>query len=176
MGVVRKILGYFDVFTTGILIALLLGIIVPCHGQGAVFFDWLTNAAIVLLFFLYGVKLSRRSVVEGLLNWRLQSMVFAFTFVFFPVVIPLLRPVFEPLVGGALFMGLVYGKTRKPLVIPRTMCDIELNAPTVVQLLTKGKTELIKGFTSHKSGKQFDAYLVFNASTGRVSYEFPPRK
>ena len=72
--------------------------------------------------------------------------------------------------------GLVYGKTRKPLVIPRTMCDIELNAPTVVQLLTKGKTELIKGFTSHKSGKQFDAYLVFNSSTGRVSYEFPPRK
>lgn len=72
--------------------------------------------------------------------------------------------------------GLVYGKTLKPLVIPRTMCDIELNTPTVVQLLTKGKTELIKGFTSHKSGKQFDAYLVFNAATGRVSYEFPPRK
>lgn len=72
--------------------------------------------------------------------------------------------------------GLAYGKTRKPLVIPRTMCEIELNAATVVQLLTKGKTELIKGFTSHKSGKQFDAYLLFNASTGRVSYEFPPRK
>ena len=72
--------------------------------------------------------------------------------------------------------GLAYGKTRKPLVIPRTMCEIELTAPTVVQLLTKGKTELIKGFTSHKSGKQFDAYLMFNAATGRVSYEFPPRK
>ncbi|MBR2314139.1 MAG: bile acid:sodium symporter [Akkermansia sp.] len=108
MGVVRKILRYFDVFTTGILIALVLGIIVPCHGIGAAIFDWLTNAAIVLLFFLYGVKLSRKSVVEGLLNWRLQSMVFAFTFVFFPVVIPLLRPLFEPLVGAALYMGLVY--------------------------------------------------------------------
>ncbi|MBR1982044.1 MAG: DNA topoisomerase 3 [Akkermansia sp.] len=72
--------------------------------------------------------------------------------------------------------GLAYGKTRKPLVIPRTMCDVELPVAVVVQLLTKGKTELIKGFTSHKSGKQFDAYLVFNGSTGRVSYEFPPRK
>lgn len=108
MGVVRKILNYFDVFTTGILISLGLGIVVPCSGTGAVFFDWLTNAAIVLLFFLYGVKLSRKSVVEGLLNWRLQSMVFAFTFVFFPVVIPLLRSLLEPMVGGALFMGLVY--------------------------------------------------------------------
>lgn len=108
MGVVSKILSYFDIFTTGILISLGLGILIPCHGAGAVFFDWLTNAAIVLLFFLYGVKLSRKSVVEGLLNWRLQSMVFAFTFVFFPVVIPLLRPLLEPMVGGALFMGLVY--------------------------------------------------------------------
>ena len=72
--------------------------------------------------------------------------------------------------------GLTYGKIRKPLVIPRTMCDVELQAATIIQLLTKGKTELIKGFTSHKSGKQFDAYLIFNSSTGRVSYEFPPRK
>ena len=108
MGVVRKFLAKFDIFTAGILISLALGLVVPCHGQGAEVFDWLTNAAIVLLFFLYGVKLSRKSVVEGLLNWRLQGMVFFFTFVFFPVMIPLLRPVFEPLVGPALFMGLVY--------------------------------------------------------------------
>ena len=108
MGIIRKILSYFDVFTTGILTSLLLGIVIPCQGSGAVFFDWLTNAAIVLLFFLYGVKLSRKSVVEGLLNWRLQSMVFAFTFVFFPIVIPLLHPVLEPMVGASLFMGLVY--------------------------------------------------------------------
>ncbi len=72
--------------------------------------------------------------------------------------------------------GLTYGKTRKPLAIPHSMCDINLDAATVTQLLTKGKTELIKDFTSHKSGKKFDAYLVFNTSTGRVSYEFPPRK
>ena len=72
--------------------------------------------------------------------------------------------------------GLSYGKSRKPLVIPRTMCDVELNAETITKLLTKGKTDLIKDFTSHKSGKKFDAFLVFNASTGRVSYEFPPRK
>ena len=72
--------------------------------------------------------------------------------------------------------GLSYGKSRKPLIIPRTMCDVELNAETITKLLTKGKTDLIKDFTSHKSGKKFDAFLVFNASTGRVSYEFPPRK
>lgn len=108
MGVFRNILGKLDIFTTGIIISLVTGIALPCHGAGAVFFEGLTQAAIVLLFFLYGVKLSRKSVVEGMLNWRLQSMVFFFTFVFFPIVIPLLRPVFEPLVGASLFMGLVY--------------------------------------------------------------------
>ncbi len=71
--------------------------------------------------------------------------------------------------------GVFYGKNRKPLVIPRVMCGIELSADTVGRLLTKGKSELIKDFVSHKSGRKFDAYLVFTPATGRISYEFPPR-
>lgn len=108
MSILQKILKYFDIFTTGILISLGLGIVIPCHGAGTVFFDGLTNAAIILLFFLYGVKLSRKSVIEGLLNWRLQSLVFAFTFIIFPLLTTLLKPLLEPMVGGALFMGLLY--------------------------------------------------------------------
>lgn len=71
--------------------------------------------------------------------------------------------------------GLAYGKNRKPLVIPHTMCGINLTAEIVSSLLTKGKTGLIKDFTSHKSGRKFDAFLVFSPTTGRISYEFPPR-
>ena len=56
------------------------------------------------------------------------------------------------------------------------MCGVSLSPEIVAKLLTKGKTELIRDFVSHKSGKKFDAYLIFNSSTGRVSYEFPPRK
>ena len=72
--------------------------------------------------------------------------------------------------------GFTVGKPRKPLVIPRVMCGITLTAEIVGKLLSKGKTDLIKGFTSHKSGKNFDAYLVFNTSSGRITYDFPPRK
>lgn len=97
-----------DRFTTGIIISVILGIMLPCEGAVANVFDWLTNAAIVLLFYLYGVKLSRESVIAGLLNWRLQLMVFFFTFLFFPIITPLLRPLLEPLVGAALYMGLIY--------------------------------------------------------------------
>ena len=56
------------------------------------------------------------------------------------------------------------------------MCGVTITPEMVVQLLTKGKTELIADFISRKSGRKFDAYLVFDSGTGRVSYEFPPRK
>ncbi len=97
-----------DAFTLGVILSILLGLFVPCRGVVAVGFDWLTNAAIVLLFFLYGVKLSRRSVVEGILHWRLQTLVLLSTFVLFPVVVWLGRGVLESLVGTALFSGMLY--------------------------------------------------------------------
>ena len=104
----HRFLAGCDRFTTGILLSVVLGLVVPCSGAAAELFDYLTNAAIILLFYLYGVKLSRKSVIDGLLNWRLQTLVFFFTFIFFPVIVPLLRPLLEPLTGAALFMGLVY--------------------------------------------------------------------
>ncbi len=72
--------------------------------------------------------------------------------------------------------GLTYGKNRKPIVIAKVMCGMPLSAETVAKLLTKGKTDLIQGFVSHKTGNKFDAYLVFTPGTRPVSYEFPPRK
>lgn len=108
MGFIRHIPVLSDRFTTGIIISVLLGLLLPCTGSVAGGFGLLTDAAIFLLFFLYGAKLSRKSVLEGLLNWRLQSMVFFFTFIFFPLVIPLMRPLFEPLVGASLYLGLLY--------------------------------------------------------------------
>ncbi|MDL2224219.1 topoisomerase C-terminal repeat-containing protein [Bacteroidales bacterium OttesenSCG-928-M06] len=43
-----------------------------------------------------------------------------------------------------------------------------------IELLSEGKTRLIKGFTS-KAGKRFDAYLILNSEC-KVVYEFPERK
>ena len=53
---------------------------------------------------------------------------------------------------------------------------MKLNASIVTQLLAKGKSPLIKDFVSRKSGKKFEAYLLLNTGSGRVTYEFPPRK
>ena len=97
-----------DRFTLGIIISILLGLTLPCSGGVATGFNAVTHAAIILLFFLYGVKLSRRAVWEGVTHWRLQSMVVFFTFVFFPLCVWACRPALEPLVGAGLFAGLLY--------------------------------------------------------------------
>lgn len=97
-----------DRFTLGIIASILLGLILPCQGSVAEGFDLITHAAIILLFYLYGVKLSRRAVWEGVTHWRLQSLVLIFTFAYFPLVTALSRPLMEPLVGGALYAGLIY--------------------------------------------------------------------
>lgn len=108
MGKLRTVLARLDRFTTGLVMSVLLGIFLPCGGEAEAFFKMATNVAIMLLFFLYGVKLSRESVIEGLLHWRLQSMVVLFTFVFFPAMALLLRPAMEGLVTPALYAGFLF--------------------------------------------------------------------
>jgi sodium/bile acid cotransporter 7 len=61
-----------------------LASVLPCRGQGAVVFSWITNAAITLLFFLHGAKLSREAIIAGIGHWRLHVLVAASTFVLFP--------------------------------------------------------------------------------------------
>lgn len=57
----------------------------PARGVGARAAELATEAAIVLLFFLHGAKLSREAMLQGLGHWRLHLVVLASTFVLFPV-------------------------------------------------------------------------------------------
>lgn len=75
-----------DRFSLLLLATVLLATLLPCRGEAARLFGGLTVAAIALLFFLHGAKLSRAAIVEGLTNWRLHLLVFAATFVLFPIV------------------------------------------------------------------------------------------
>ena len=95
-------------FTSGILISIALGLLLPCRGGIASGFSVVTEAAIILLFFLYGAKLSRRAVWEGITHWRLQGLVLFFTFAFFPLITGLCSPLLSPLVGAPLYAGMLY--------------------------------------------------------------------
>lgn len=85
-----------------------LAMLVPVHGRGVAVLDVLTQLAVALLFFLHGSKLSRQAVLEGLLHWRLHALVFAATFVLFPLLGLALRPWLEPLVGSTLYLGVLF--------------------------------------------------------------------
>ncbi len=63
----------------------LLASVLPVRGVAAEYFGYVVYAAIALLFFLYGAKLSLQSIGQGLLHWRLQGFVFLTTYVLFPV-------------------------------------------------------------------------------------------
>ncbi len=92
-----------------ILLALIVAAsILPVRGVYAGHAATLTNAAIALLFFLHGAKLPLQSVIAGLGHWRLHSLVFACTFLLFPLLAVLLKPVLLPLVGPDLYRGLLY--------------------------------------------------------------------
>jgi DNA topoisomerase-3 len=65
------------------------------------------------------------------------------------------------------------GGWKETFKVGRLMCQKEITREHAIQLVTRGKTDLIEKFTS-KKGRPFDAYLVRQG--GRISWEFPPRK
>ncbi|MEB5929477.1 bile acid:sodium symporter family protein [Acinetobacter schindleri] len=97
-----------DRFTILLFIMVILASFVPVSGQAAEVFSSITTIAIAILFFLHGAKLSREAVVEGLMHWKLHTLVFAFTFALFPVIGLLAKPVLVPLLGQELYWGFLF--------------------------------------------------------------------
>jgi DNA topoisomerase-3 len=50
----------------------------------------------------------------------------------------------------------------------------EIDAAQVTKMLTTGKTDLLKGFVSKKTGRKFEAFLVIK--DGGTAFEFAPRE
>jgi len=97
-----------DRFTCALIVTVALASVLPCRGATASAFNVLTDLAIALLFFLHGAKLSREAVVAGMTHWRLHLTVLASTFVLFPLLGVLLRPVLSPLVTPDLYLGVLF--------------------------------------------------------------------
>ncbi|MCY1269194.1 hypothetical protein D9M68_203660 [compost metagenome] len=97
-----------DNFTLALIATVAAASLLPCTGQVAVVFSWITNAGIALLFFLHGAKLSRQAVIAGATHWRLHLLVFCCTFVLFPILGVLLKPLLSPLVTPELYLGMLY--------------------------------------------------------------------
>ncbi|MDR6214509.1 bile acid:sodium symporter family protein [Paracidovorax wautersii] len=97
-----------DNFTLALLTTVALASLLPASGAVAHFFENLTVAAVALLFFLHGAKLSRDAIVAGISHWRLHLVVVSATFVLFPLLGWALKPLLLPLVTPDLYVGVIY--------------------------------------------------------------------
>ncbi|HEX3983499.1 MAG TPA: bile acid:sodium symporter family protein [Acidisoma sp.] len=105
----RRILVFLpDGFTLAIVATVIVASIIPCYGEGARIFSGLTTAAIALMFFMQGARLSREAVVAGLGHWRLHLTILCCTFVIFPVLGFGFRALFPHLMSPSLLLGLLY--------------------------------------------------------------------
>lgn len=98
----------FDRFTLALLGTLALAALLPCRGTAAGVLDGVSVAGIALLFFLHGARLSRAAVRAGLVHWRLHLLVLACTFVLFPLLGLVLRPLAAPLLTPPIYLGVLF--------------------------------------------------------------------
>ena len=73
-----------DRFTLTLITTVLLASFLPARGEFVGWLNALTIAAIALLFFMHGAKLSREAILAGSNNWRLHLWVMCSTFIIFP--------------------------------------------------------------------------------------------
>lgn len=94
-----------------IILAVIIAIIAPARGEFAEVFSVLVKIAIAVLFFLYGARLSTQQALDGLKHWKLHLTILMFTFVLYPIIGLLLRPltlvISEDIYLGILFLTLV---------------------------------------------------------------------
>ncbi|MFF4579527.1 bile acid:sodium symporter family protein [Streptomyces sp. NPDC001389] len=101
-----------DPYVLALLATVGLAALLPAGGPAATVAEGASAAAVALLFFLYGARLSTREALDGLRHWRLHLTVLACTFLLFPAfglaagaLVPALLS--QPLYQGLLFLCLV---------------------------------------------------------------------
>ncbi|MFI7354296.1 bile acid:sodium symporter family protein [Streptomyces avidinii] len=85
-----------------------LAALLPARGPAATLADGASTAAVALLFFLYGARLSTREALEGLRHWRLHLTVLAATFAVFPLLGLAARGLVPGLLTAPLYSGLLF--------------------------------------------------------------------
>ncbi|OEU91734.1 hypothetical protein DB35_08495 [Streptomyces abyssalis] len=108
----RRLAQLADPYIALLLGTVLLAVFLPASGGVAEGLGWATKAAVGLIFFLYGARLSTREALDGMRHWRLQLLILLCTFAVFPLLglaTRLLVPyVLTPgLQAGLLFLCLV---------------------------------------------------------------------
>jgi solute carrier family 10 (sodium/bile acid cotransporter), member 7 len=107
MARLRSFCSRLDPFLVAILLTVGLASLLPARGAAALAADRLTDAAVALLFFLHGARLSPAAALAGARDWRLHGIALASTFALFPLLGTAARFLFPDLLPPTLWAGLI---------------------------------------------------------------------
>lgn len=97
-----------DRFLLLLLGAVLLGWLLPAKGQALDIAHQISTASIFALFFLHGLRLPRREVLDAFKSWKLQSAMLGFSFVAMPLAGLLLAKTFGWMLPAGLVTGILF--------------------------------------------------------------------
>ncbi|TAJ73872.1 MAG: bile acid:sodium symporter [Phenylobacterium sp.] len=156
------LLGRFkpDWYLVLIILVAVVASVLPARGETAVWFGWVTKAAIALVFFLHGARLSREAVVRGLAHWRLHLLVLACTFGLFPLlalgVVALPAWITPPeLAAGLIYLGCLPSTIQSSVAfvsVARGDVPAAVASASASNLLGVFLTPLLVGVLLHAQG------------------------
>jgi sodium/bile acid cotransporter 7 len=163
----RLVLG-LDRFLLMLIATMAAASLMPARGAAVPMFGYATNAAIILLFFLHGAKLSREAIWAGATNWRLHLLVLASSFLIFPLLglgfVQLGRDMVGPeILSGLLFLTLLPSTVQSSIAftalargnVPAAVCSASLSNLIGIVL-----TPVLVGLLMHIQGTAAGISLV----------------
>lgn len=99
-----------DWFLGAIIIMVILAYYLPSPGlmQEPISLEEIANYGVSAIFFFYGLKLSTDKLKQGLSNWKMHIVIQLTTFVLFPVLALLIKPLFTDSDTQVLWLGIFY--------------------------------------------------------------------
>ncbi len=96
-----------DGFLIGIICMVLLGYFFPGPGvaQTPVSLEEIAGYGVSIIFLFYGIKISPKQMKAGLVNWKMHLLIQATTFLFFPLLVIAVKPLFVSDQASLIWLG-----------------------------------------------------------------------
>lgn len=125
-----------DPFIPALLATVVLASLFPVSGEAAVNLSNIATAAVMLLFFLHGVKLPRENLVAALKHWRLHVLILGITYLLIPVSGLALSKLWPSLLPDNLWTGVLF------------LCALPSTVQMSIALTSVGKGNVAASVTS----------------------------
>ncbi len=144
-----KLFRILNPFTLTLITVVLLASFFPARGDFVPFFENLTTAAIALLFFMHGAKLSREAIIAGGGHWRLHLWVMCSTFVLFPI-LGVLFAWWKPVnVDPMLYSGFSLDLCILPATVQSAIAFTSMAGGNVAAAVCSASASSLLGFSFH---------------------------